>query len=135
MEENPKKASTLLANNNRSLASSPTRPSSSSGSISGQPTNSSGSTSNLLSRLLLRELRECAFVDQLRMHRDFKRSHCKRCFQNWLSSNVAGGACQIEIKPCRGAIVRVCKNCGAKRRFTTANPNYRSRNEKEGNFA
>uniref|UniRef100_A0A914GSM9 C2H2-type domain-containing protein n=1 Tax=Globodera rostochiensis TaxID=31243 RepID=A0A914GSM9_GLORO len=127
-------ASTLLANNNQSLVSSPTRPSSTSGSTSGQST-SSDSTSNLLSRLLLRELRECAFVDQLRMHRDFKRSHCKRCFQNWLSSNVAGGACQIEIKPRPGAIVRVCKNCGAKRRFTTANPSYRSRNEKEGNFA
>ncbi|KAL3069716.1 hypothetical protein niasHS_015950 [Heterodera schachtii] len=126
-------AATLLANNEEDE-----RPSSSTGrgcgTTGGQtvvPNSAGHGTPNLLSRLLLRELRECAFVDQLRMHRDFKRSNCKRCFQNWLSIE---GKTQIEVKARPGAIVRICKNCGAERRFPTTNPNYRTRNEKTGHL-
>jgi RNase P subunit RPR2 len=35
-------------------------------------------TNDLLGRLLLRELREISYVDQLRIHRDLKRSFCKK---------------------------------------------------------
>jgi len=40
--------------------------------------NDASPTCGLLGNLLLREMKEVGNVDQLRMHRDFKRSFCKR---------------------------------------------------------
>ena len=94
--------------------------------------NDASPTCGLLGNLLLREMKEVGNVDQLRMHRDFKRSFCKRCFKNWLPDNT--GKAPFKIKENDSKMIAViCKSCQNEKRLALT-PKYESRNEKAGHM-
>ncbi|CAK5085241.1 unnamed protein product [Meloidogyne enterolobii] len=89
---------------------------------------------NLLARLTLREVRELCFVDQIRMHKDFKRNYCKRCFNCWLAPESGKNFFSLKIKQIskQKTIVLKCQSC-QNNKTIPFNVNYKSRNEKMNN--
>nr|CAD2172239.1 unnamed protein product [Meloidogyne enterolobii] len=89
---------------------------------------------NLLARLALREVRELCFVDQIRMHKDFKRNYCKRCFNCWLAPESGKNFFSLKIKQIskQKTIVLKCQSC-QNNKTIPFNVNYKSRNDKMNN--
>ncbi|CAK5120922.1 unnamed protein product [Meloidogyne enterolobii] len=89
---------------------------------------------NLLARLALREVRELCFGDQIRMHKDFKRNYCKRCFNCWLAPESGKNFFSLKIKQIskQKTIVLKCQSC-QNNKTIPFNVNYKSRNEKVNN--
>ncbi|CAK5049853.1 unnamed protein product [Meloidogyne enterolobii] len=89
---------------------------------------------NLLARLALREVRELCFGDQIRMHKNFKRNYCKRCFNCWLAPESGKNFFSLKIKQIskQKTIVLKCQSC-QNNKTIPFNVNYKSRNEKVNN--
>ncbi|KAL7072434.1 hypothetical protein ACQ4LE_008763 [Meloidogyne hapla] len=86
---------------------------------------------NLLARLALREVRELCFGDQIRMHKDFKRNYCKKCFNCWMAPESEKNNFSVKIKKIskQKTIVLKCQSCQITKTIPF-NVNYKSRNEK-----
>lgn len=84
-------------------------------------------TLNALSKKYLKEQREICYGEQLRMHRNFKRSLCKKCHRIWIP-NAAGNSA-LKIEKGRKKIKRTCTDCNTTKAFAL-NFKYLSRNEK-----
>jgi len=85
---------------------------------------------NALSKLYVKEIRQICNVEQLRMHREFKRSVCKKCHRIW---SIPDRTCEpsffVKKSRMKRALWRVCGDCQRATRFI-ADPNYLSRNER-----